>query len=215
MPMPLHIFEPRYLEMIEHCRAGNAPFGIVLIRSGAEVGGEAAPFSVGTLARVSRREAVDGGRLNIVAIGEGRFQIVEILRHKSYLTAKTEPVADRPDDPATLAAARDTASQLFRSYVRSLYSLANRHVSGLQIPTDPAQLSYAIANAVQIPLLEKQRLLEYRSTQDRLRREIELLSTEVDAHEFLCQMHSQLPDPATWEISPINPEQLRPLTSRN
>lgn len=215
MPLPLHIFEPRYLEMIQHCRREHSPFGVVLIQSGAEVGDPAVPYSIGTTARLTQCEPTRDGRLNIVATGESRFRIVELFQDKSYLTAKTQLVFDDAGDPEMLAPAYDAAADLFRTYLRRMYALANRHMSAIQIPTDPVELSYAIANAVQVPLLEKQRLLEFEITQDRLEREIEILESEVDAQEFLCRMHAKLPNRTSWEISPINPEALRQLTSRN
>ena len=71
MPLPLHVFEPRYLEMMDYCRRERMPFGVVLIQSGPEVGGPSLPFSIGTMARVTHREPLDSGSLNIVATGEG------------------------------------------------------------------------------------------------------------------------------------------------
>ena len=215
MPLPLHIFEPRYLEMIDYCRRERMPFGVALIQNGPEVGGPALPFSIGTLARITQREMLESGRLNIVATGESRFRIIDISQHKSYLTARAEVIEDISTDAMTLSMAFDQASELFRTYLRRLYLLANRHVSAIQIPTDPALLSYSIANAVQVPMLERQRLLEYATVEDRLIREIELLTAEVDAQEYLCNVHAGLPDRSSCEIGPIDADELRSLTSRN
>lgn len=215
MPLPLHVFEPRYLEMMEQCRREKARFGVVLIQSGPEVGGPSLPFSVGTIARVTQREKLVNGRINVLATGESRFRIIDLSHDKSYLTASIEPVDEVDGDAAALGQACEQAAELFRTYLHRMYLLANRHVSALQIPKDPVRLSYAIANAVQTPLLEKQRLLEYASTEDRLRREIEILAAEVDAQEFLVNMHAGLPSQASWEIAPIDTEGLRQLTSRN
>jgi Lon protease-like protein len=215
MPLPLHVFEPRYLEMMDYCRRERMPFGVVLIQSGPEVGGPSLPFSIGTMARVTHREPLDSGRLNIVATGEARFRIIDLNHDKSYMTAVIEAVEDSSTDAMTLSLAYDQAAELFRTYLRRLYLLANRHVSSVQIPGDPALLSYSIASAVQVPLLEKQRLLEYSTIEDRLMREIEILTAEVAAQEFLCEVHAGLPDRTSWEIAPINCEELRQLTSRN
>jgi Lon protease-like protein len=215
MPLPLHIFEPRYLEMMEHCRAYGGRFGVVLIQSGAEVGDPAVPFSVGTIARITQSETLPNGHLNVLVTGEERFSIVDIVQHRSFLTARVEVLAEERGDQITLDMAHEGAADLFRTYLRRLYALANRHISSLQIPTDPVELSYAIANAVQIPLIEKQRLLEYDSAQARLEREIDILKSEVDAQEFLCRVHAKLPNRTSWEISPINTDELRQLTSRN
>ena len=58
MPLPLHVFEPRYLEMMDYCRRERTPFGVVLIQSGPEVGGPSLPFSVGMT-----RSSVDSRRV--------------------------------------------------------------------------------------------------------------------------------------------------------
>ena len=50
--LPLRIFEPRYKEMLEQCLAGNQRFGISLIRTGTEVGGESEPYEIGTVAQI-------------------------------------------------------------------------------------------------------------------------------------------------------------------
>src|SRR5438128_2047759 len=76
MRMPLHIFEERYKIMVRECMEEDAPFGIVLIRSGVEVGGGAVPHSLGTTARIMQVEYLDEGRLNLFAIGERRFRII-------------------------------------------------------------------------------------------------------------------------------------------
>ena len=52
MALPLHIFEPRYREMINRCLDENLAFGVVLIKEGPEVGGDALPRRVGTAARI-------------------------------------------------------------------------------------------------------------------------------------------------------------------
>jgi Lon protease-like protein len=54
MRMPLHIFEERYKLMIRECIEQDAPFGVLLIRDGAEVGAGAVPHNVGTTARISQ-----------------------------------------------------------------------------------------------------------------------------------------------------------------
>ncbi|MBF6600779.1 MAG: LON peptidase substrate-binding domain-containing protein [Dehalococcoidia bacterium] len=59
MRLPLHIFEERYKIMVRECIDEDAPFGVVLIRSGAEVGGGAIPHDVGTTARIIQVEYLD------------------------------------------------------------------------------------------------------------------------------------------------------------
>ena len=65
--LPLHIFEERYRSMISRCVEEKVPFGVVLVRSGEEVGGPAEPYDVGTTARVARLQRLPDGRMNLVA----------------------------------------------------------------------------------------------------------------------------------------------------
>src|SRR6476646_8248404 len=59
--LPLHIFEERYKLMISECMERQAPFEVALIKSGSEVGGPAEPHGVGTTARISRVQELEGG----------------------------------------------------------------------------------------------------------------------------------------------------------
>ncbi|MGO8673566.1 MAG: LON peptidase substrate-binding domain-containing protein [Capsulimonadaceae bacterium] len=227
MPLPLHIFEPRYVEMIEHCLAADTSFGVVLIRAGAEtapgrcagstdgVGCGARSFSVGTTARVTHSEILSNGRRNIVATGETRIRIRETFERRSYMTACVEPLLDVESEPVSLSVTHADATELFKTYLRVLYSLANRHVSCLQVPTDASALSYAVAAALHIPVAEKQRLLEIPSADARLRREIEILRREIDSHQCLRPLHFHRPGERAPEICPINGDVLRRQLSRN
>ncbi|MFQ5982706.1 MAG: LON peptidase substrate-binding domain-containing protein, partial [Woeseiaceae bacterium] len=73
-PLPLRIFEPRYLDMISDCLKRDAPFGVLLIRSGSETG-PAATYEVGTLARITDWYQGSDGLLGVTAIGEQRFRL--------------------------------------------------------------------------------------------------------------------------------------------
>lgn len=74
-PLPLRIFEPRYLDMISSCMKDDRPFGISLISDGDEVGAIASFHSVGTIARIEDWHMGNDGILGITVIGERRFQI--------------------------------------------------------------------------------------------------------------------------------------------
>ena len=69
MALPLHIFEPRYRQLVDHCLETNSAFGVVLIQSGREVGGPAIPHTIGTTARITAAERLPDGGLNIEAVG--------------------------------------------------------------------------------------------------------------------------------------------------
>ena len=103
MTMPLQVFEPRYLQLIEECQEAGEPFGIALIRSGAEVGETAEPYSMGTTAELKLVRPIRGGRLFVEARGRERFRITELHHDRPYLWADVEyPVDELTEVPAAL-----------------------------------------------------------------------------------------------------------------
>ena len=98
MPLPLNVFEPRYLQLVQECVEQEEPFGVALIREGPEVGGFADPFLVGATARI---EQVAQGMLNtiqLMARGERRVRILELHHDRPYLWADAEEIDDQPDE---------------------------------------------------------------------------------------------------------------------
>ena len=78
-PITLHIFEPRYLELMEMCEQTQQPFGVVLIQEGQEaLGPLATPYPIGCTAEIARVERLPDGRMNILAVGVERFEIHEL-----------------------------------------------------------------------------------------------------------------------------------------
>ncbi|MCH8066930.1 MAG: LON peptidase substrate-binding domain-containing protein, partial [Chloroflexi bacterium] len=78
--LPLHIFEERYKTMIGRCIEEGAPFGVVLIRSGNQVGGDAVPHDVGTTARIARVQRLPDGKINLITLGRDRFRVLSLDR---------------------------------------------------------------------------------------------------------------------------------------
>src|SRR5579863_7566944 len=87
----LHVFEERYRQLVHDCLQLDTSFGIVLIRSGPEVGGQAEPYMVGTTVRITRVHTYDDGRMDIQVQGERRFRIRRIDNTKAYLVGHVEP----------------------------------------------------------------------------------------------------------------------------
>jgi Lon protease-like protein len=188
MPLPLHIFEPRYREMILRCRAENSPFGVVLIGSGEETGAEAVPQAIGTTAKIMQFEEMPDGRMNILVFGEMRFQVARTFRDKPYLSAHVRPFSEEASEPGGLREATERAAELFRQYLRTLFASTGRPLSTLQLPQDPEYLSYAIASVLQVPSADKQCLLELTDTAARLTRECDLLRAEIEAQGSVSGM---------------------------
>jgi Lon protease-like protein len=154
--LPLHIFEPRYRQMIGECIQHGQAFGVVLIRSGAEVGDAAEPYDVGTTAHIVQVESEADGRLNILCVGQARFRIEQLLHDKAYLSGQVEWWPWEP----YLEGATDM-ERLRRQLERYLLLLAESAGSQLDmnLPAEPAALANIAASVLQVELSEKQRLL--------------------------------------------------------
>src|SRR2546422_11144758 len=78
LPLPLHIFEPRYRLMVGRCLEASSAFGVVLIRAGREVGEPATPYSVGTTAQIVRHERLADRRLNLLCVRRPRLRLPQL-----------------------------------------------------------------------------------------------------------------------------------------
>lgn len=185
----LHIFEPRYREMIQHCLEFEIPFGIVLIREGSEVGGTAEPYMVGTVCRIVESIRHSDGRFDIKVRGERRFRVRKVDESKPYLTGLVEPVIEHvPEDQDRLDVLVSRAREEFSAYVSHIFAHADASVQ-VTFPSDPIAVSFMVANYLRMPLLRKQRLLEITETIERLEEVLHVLE-----HQLL-ESHLEEPDP--------------------
>ena len=93
-PLALHIFEPRYREMVSYCLETKEPFGIVLQE-------EAEMAVVGCTARIDRvLNRYEDVRLDILVVGEYRFRLQQVYQERAYLTADVEALRDPVERPA-------------------------------------------------------------------------------------------------------------------
>ena len=108
--IPLHIFEPRYRELVDECIQTGVEFGLVLST------GDGAVHDVGTRAAVEQvLDVLDDGSMNIVVAGGERFRLLELTHGRSFTTGLVEPVVDESDraDPVDTARALELFRQLF------------------------------------------------------------------------------------------------------
>jgi len=163
----LHVFEDRYREMVRTCLQDDRPFGIVLIRSGNEVG-SADPYLVGTVVRIVQVDTYEDGRMDIQVQGERRFRIRELDESRPYLVGRVEPVVEHVMEDSMRAEELLTrAREEFEVLIQKLFA---RQEFAVQVvfPTDPVALSFTIANLLPMENLEKQRLLETTDTLERV-----------------------------------------------
>jgi ATP-dependent Lon protease len=181
MPLPLHVFEPRYRVMIGECQVKDDVFGVLLIRSGREVGEPAEPERVGCTARLLRVDRQPDGRMNILTVGEHRFRLQERprLASEGYLVARAA-ITDAEITSAVPPSLLAEVAEQFQRYQAAALKLAGRKESEppADLPTDALRLSFWVAATLHIHARERQHLLEMDDVEARLRQELTLLRRE-------------------------------------
>ena len=171
-PLPLRIFEARYIDMISERMQSDAPFGVLLIRDGSE-SGRASTYDVGTLARITDWYQGSDGLLGITAVGEQRFRLLAAERKPDGLNIgevellqneETLPLPEQYKGMATiLAGVLDDLGRLYESLERRY--------------DDASWISYRFVEILPIDLEQKQRCLERADPVERLRLVNELLDS--------------------------------------
>ena len=185
-PLQLQVFEDRYHAMISQCIEREQPFGVVLIAEGEETGSPAVPHNVGCVARILAVKKLDDGRMNLLAIGEKRFRLLEYSEAEPpYLVGRVETLADRNCTEAELEKPLRDLHRLFRKYLRLLAECSGTVLPKLALPDDPTTLGFCIAAITQIPAMEKQRLLAMTDPHVRLKSEKRLLRQQIKELEIL------------------------------
>ncbi|HYR29996.1 MAG TPA: LON peptidase substrate-binding domain-containing protein [Thermoanaerobaculia bacterium] len=183
--LPLHVFEPRYREMVKDVMETDQRFGIVLLRPGweADYFGAPAVYELGTLGTVEQAVPLEDGRFNIVVRGDVRFRIVDEVSRVPYRTARVvaEPEINRDREKAY--AQREWLADLSNQYLRYLPD----QTAVPEIETvDLDALTNALIMSLNLDIAEKQRLLE---TADIVTRAEEIgteLANRIESLQFLA-----------------------------
>jgi len=172
--LSLRIFETRYMDMAKTCLRDNAPFGVCAIREGAEVGAPATPHDIGTLARIADWEMPQLGLLQVIALGERRFRILERRVEANGLQrARVELLPPERDSPVP-------ASCVLCS--RLLERVIEQQPDALPGPhrlDSSAWVGARLAELLPLPLHAKQELLELSDAVTRLERLTALLRSHA------------------------------------
>lgn len=162
--LPLRVFEARYMDMARDCLKRDRPFGVCLIREGAEVGAPAVPEAIGCLARITDWDMQQQGILSIRTHGGQRFRIVtRQTGGQGLISAKVELIA---------AEARAPVPQEYSGCARLLQMIvADQGKAIFAEPhafDDAAWVGYRLADILPVPLIAKQKLLELTDSLQRL-----------------------------------------------
>lgn len=145
MVLPLHVFEPRYRDLVEHCLAGEAEFGVVLIERGSEVGGGDLRRDVGTVARILEAVRFDDGRWALGCVGVRRIRVEGWLPDDPYPRADVEDWPDEPAGPGAAALAVEVAGLLRRVLALAAELGVPAAPATIELADDPLLASYEAA----------------------------------------------------------------------
>jgi len=155
-PLPLRIFEPRYLDLVSHCLKEGEDFGIALIRDGQETGKAALTYSTGTLAKITDWHQRHDGLLGITVQGGRRFEILSSTVEFNQLTRAEIRLLEscrRVDLPPEYYPLSDIARQLIERIGHYYADLKMQY-------DDAAWVGYRLAELLPLDLTQKQQLLE-------------------------------------------------------
>ncbi len=168
MPLPLHVFEPRYRQLMADHGDDVLPFGVSLIRGTRDPARDWEAHAVGTAASILQRRQRPDGRWDLIVEGQRRYRILGVDHARAYDVATVEWLDDAVGDPAEAAALLRTVTAQFQRYVTGITRLTRREFTGLDLVEEPIRASYDLASRLPLHTWERQRLLEAETAVDRL-----------------------------------------------
>jgi Lon protease-like protein len=191
VPMPLHIFEPRYRSMLEDIQLRDNLFGLSYFDVSASESSVPPLGHIGCVAEVTEVQPMPDGRSNILTLGLIRYRVEAYLEHGDpYLVGALSFFEDEAEDEDALARGAQEVSTLFQRIALAVRVINDERASLPEIPdVDPEQLSFLVAAAMEIDTGVKLELLEMRSTSERLTRLRDLLARALPGYEERARMH--------------------------
>jgi ATP-dependent Lon protease len=170
-PLPLHIFEERYKQMINECLDSETEFGMVLAD-------ESGTRQVGCTARIVELvQRYDDGRMVVLVEGSRRFKLNNVLSGKPYYVGDIEYFEDGPEEDIT-ALAEDCVALLER-----VVEAATEGSVDIEIESPYRNLSFSIAGRIEFDLETRQQILELPTEKERLTKVKDLLTEAAERLE--------------------------------
>lgn len=191
VPLPLHIFEPRYRQMLSDIQLAKNLFGLAYFDpSSAE--SEVPPAGhIGCVAEVTEVQTFPDGRSNILTLGVIRYRMESYVeRGDPYLVAQVSYFEDDEEDEQLLAGPSREVAETFTRIAQAVRTINDERATLPDISdTEPQRLSFLVAAAMEIDAEVKQELLELRSTSERLERLRAMLNIAVQGYEERARIH--------------------------
>ncbi len=191
VPMPLHIFELRYQQMLRQVRASNNLFGLSYFNLSDFPEGRPPLGSIGCAAEVVEVQPLPEGRSNIMTVGVARYELESYVdTQEPYLVGRVRFFVDDAEDAESLAEHAQEVSKLFMRIANAVRIINDERAALPELPSDePERLSFLVAAAIEIDAESKQQLLEMRSGIERLTRLRNMLAQAVTGYEERARMH--------------------------
>jgi Lon protease-like protein len=171
-PLPLHIFEERYKQMVDECLESGAEFGMVLAD-------ESGTRQVGCTAKIVELvQRYDDGRMVILVEGARRFKLNNVMTGEPYYVGDVEYLEDEPAEDDVSALAEECVALLER-----VIEAATEGSVGIEIEPPYGNLAFAIAGRIEFELEARQEILELPTEKGRLTKVKKLLAEAADRLE--------------------------------
>lgn len=171
-PLPLHVFEFRYRIMMNTILENDRRFGVLMVNPT-----DGSIANVGCCAEIVHCEKMPDGRMKMLTIGQQRFRLLDYVREKPYRVGLVEWIEDDLNSGNLSSLAVDAKQVLFDVVGLSAKLAGQKLELPEELPDLPRELSYWIAGSLYGVADEQQILLELQDTQERLRREIDILTS--------------------------------------
>jgi len=189
--LPLHIFEPRYQEMLKDVELEQNLFGITFYEPKDSFSDKPEIGSIGCAAEIREAQTMEDGRSNILTAGVVRYRLLSYIDlGKPYLTAEVEFFEDIDEDEAALTQSADEVFELFERVAKAAFDMSGNRGKFPEIQkSDPERLSFIVAAAFSLDDELKYKLLEMDSTMERFEKLGGILKSAVGAMEDSAVIH--------------------------
>ncbi|HVE59316.1 MAG TPA: LON peptidase substrate-binding domain-containing protein [Pyrinomonadaceae bacterium] len=189
--LPLHIFEPRYRQMLKDIGLEENMFGVMYFNQEESLAEKPPVDTIGCVAEVREIQNLPDGRSNLLSIGVIRYRLIDYVdTGDPYLVGDVEFFEDNPEDEAVLEPLSDEVFALFTRVAKAAHKLSGEHGKLPEIPqAEPQALSFLVTAAFNLDPELKYKMVETRSTIERLERLREILRQAVGKMEESADIH--------------------------
>jgi Lon protease-like protein len=189
--LPLHIFEPRYRQLIKDIGLEKNLFGVTYFNSEGALTDKPPGDTIGCVAEVREIQNLPDGRSNILSVGVIRYRLLEYIESGDpYLVGDVEFFEDDEEDEAVLNPLADEVFRLFKRIAKAAHKLSGERGRFPEIPqAEPQALSFLVTAAFNLEPEMKYKMVESRSTIERLDKLREILRKTVGKMEESADIH--------------------------